>query len=55
VLGEQIGTLIAAIHRSHGVRLLAGDELDAVAERMDAARADWLRTECGSAPVRRLG
>jgi hypothetical protein len=25
VLGEQIGTLIAAIHRSHGVRLLAGD------------------------------
>jgi integrase len=34
---------------------LFGDELDAVAERMDAARADWLRTECGSAPVRRLG
>ena len=33
---------------------LFGDELDAVADRMAAARADWLRTECGSAPVRRL-
>jgi hypothetical protein len=34
---------------------LFGDELDAVADRMDAARADWLRTEGRSAPVRRLG
>ena len=33
---------------------LFGDELDAVADRMDAARADWLRTQCGPAPVRRL-
>ena len=33
---------------------LMGDELDAVAGRMDAARADWLRTTGGSAPVRRL-
>jgi integrase len=31
-----------------------GDEPNAVADRMDAARADWLRTEGGSAPVRRL-
>jgi integrase len=34
---------------------LFGGELDAVADRMDAARADWLRTEGRSAPVRRLG
>ncbi len=34
---------------------LFGDELDAVADRMDAARADRLRTEAGAAPVRRLG
>ncbi len=33
---------------------LFGDELDAVADRMDAARADWMRTEARSAPVRRL-
>ena len=33
---------------------LFGDELDAVADRMDAARADWMRTEGRSAPVRRL-
>ena len=33
---------------------LFGDELDAVADRMDAARADRLRTEGRSAPVRRL-
>ncbi len=33
---------------------LFGDELDAVADRMDAARADWLRTEGGLASVRRL-
>jgi integrase len=33
---------------------LFGDELDAVADRMDAAHADWLRTEGGSASVRRL-
>ena len=33
---------------------LMGDELDAVAGRMDAARADWLRTESRSALVRRL-
>jgi integrase len=30
---------------------LFGDELDAVADRMDAARADRMRTEAGSAPV----
>jgi integrase len=29
---------------------LFGDELDAVADRMDAARADWMRTEGRSAP-----
>ena len=34
---------------------LFGDELGDVADRMDAARADWLRTEVGPAPVRRLG
>ena len=33
---------------------LFGDELDAVADRMDAARADWMRTEGLSAPVRHL-
>ena len=33
---------------------LFGDELDAVAGRMDAARADWMRTERLNAPVRRL-
>jgi hypothetical protein len=33
---------------------LLGDELDAVADRMDAARADSLRTNRGPAPVRRL-
>ena len=33
---------------------LLGDELDAVAERMHAARADSLRTSRGPAPVRRL-
>jgi site-specific recombinase XerC len=33
---------------------LFGDELDAVADRMDAARADWMRTEGDLAPVRRL-
>ena len=33
---------------------LVGDELDAVADRMDAAHADWLRTEGGLASVRRL-
>ena len=34
---------------------LFGDELDAVADRMAAARADWLRTEGVSAPVQHLG
>jgi hypothetical protein len=33
---------------------LFGDELDAVADRMDAARADWMRTEGDAAPIRRL-
>ena len=33
---------------------LFGDELDAVADRMDAARADWLRTEGEVASVGRL-
>jgi site-specific recombinase XerD len=33
---------------------LFGDELDAVADRIDAARADWMRTEGRSASVRRL-
>jgi integrase len=33
---------------------LFGDEPDAVADRMDAARADWLRTEGEVASVRRL-
>jgi hypothetical protein len=33
---------------------LLGDELDAVADRMAAARADWMRTERPRAPVRRL-
>ncbi|MGX5655522.1 tyrosine-type recombinase/integrase [Geodermatophilus nigrescens] len=31
---------------------LFGDELDAVAERMDAARADWMRTEGSSGSAR---
>lgn len=34
---------------------LFGDELDAVADRMAAARADWMRTEGPQAPLRRLG
>jgi hypothetical protein len=34
---------------------LFGDELDAVADRMDAARADWMRTERPQEPIRRLG
>ena len=33
---------------------LFGDELDAVADRMDAARADWMRTERPEAHVRRI-
>ena len=33
---------------------LFGDELDAVEDRMDAARADWMRTERSAAPVRSL-
>jgi integrase len=33
---------------------LFGDELDAVADRMDAARADWMRTERRQVPIRRL-
>jgi integrase len=33
---------------------LFGDELDAVADRMDAARADWMRTEAGSPHVHSL-
>jgi integrase len=33
---------------------LFGDESDAVADRMDAARADWMRTEAGSARIQRL-
>ena len=33
---------------------LFGDELDDVADRMAAARADWLRTEGGSAPAEHL-
>ncbi|WP_245691956.1 hypothetical protein [Geodermatophilus telluris] len=32
---------------------LVGDELDAVAERMDAARADWMRTEGSGGSDRR--
>ena len=31
-----------------------GDELDAVADRMDAARENWMRTEAGSARIHRL-
>jgi integrase len=34
---------------------LFGDELDAVADRLDAARADWMRTEGASTTTRRLG
>ena len=33
---------------------LFGDELDAVADRMDAARADWMRTEAGLTRIHRL-
>jgi hypothetical protein len=33
---------------------LLGDELEAVADRMEAARADSLRTERRPAPVQRL-
>ena len=34
---------------------LSGEQLDAVTDRMDAARADGMRTDGGSAPVRPLG
>lgn len=34
---------------------LLGDELEAVADRMEAARADFLRTKRGPAPVPRIG
>jgi 3-phenylpropionate/trans-cinnamate dioxygenase ferredoxin reductase subunit len=38
VLGGQIGTLVGAIHRAHGVELLAGDQVAAFegAERVEA-------------------
>jgi 3-phenylpropionate/trans-cinnamate dioxygenase ferredoxin reductase subunit len=49
VLGEQIGALIGAIHRSSGVRLMAGAEVAAFdgAERLEAVvTADGQRIEC---------
>ena len=46
------GAMALELYRRHGH--LFGDEPDAVAGRMNAARADWLCTEGGSASVRDL-
>jgi 3-phenylpropionate/trans-cinnamate dioxygenase ferredoxin reductase component len=54
VLGEQIGELIGAIHRSHGVRMLAGASVAAFdgAGRVDAVvTADGDRVPCDFAVV----
>jgi 3-phenylpropionate/trans-cinnamate dioxygenase ferredoxin reductase component len=54
VLGEQIGALIAAIHRANGVRLLAGTEVAAFegAGRLEAVvLADQERIACDFAVV----
>ena len=54
VLGEQIGELIGAIHRSHGVRMLAGAKVAAFdgAGRVDAVvTADGDRVPCDFAVV----
>jgi 3-phenylpropionate/trans-cinnamate dioxygenase ferredoxin reductase subunit len=54
VLGRQIGELISAIHRSHGVRMLAGAKVAAFegAERVDAViTADGDRVPCDFAVV----
>ena len=49
VLGEQIGALISTIHRSNGVRLMAGAQVDAFegTERLEAVMtADGQRIPC---------
>jgi 3-phenylpropionate/trans-cinnamate dioxygenase ferredoxin reductase subunit len=54
ILGEQIGALISAIHRSNGVRLLAGAQVTAFegAERLEAVvLADGERVACDFAVV----
>jgi 3-phenylpropionate/trans-cinnamate dioxygenase ferredoxin reductase component len=54
ILGEQIGALIGAIHRSNGVRLLAGAQVAAFegAERLEAVvLADGERVACDFAAV----
>jgi 3-phenylpropionate/trans-cinnamate dioxygenase ferredoxin reductase subunit len=54
VLGAEVGALITAIHRSHGVRLMAGAEVTAFEgkDRLEAvATADGDRTPCDFAVV----
>jgi 3-phenylpropionate/trans-cinnamate dioxygenase ferredoxin reductase component len=54
ILGEQVGALIGAIHRSNGVRLLAGTQVAAFegAERLEAVvLADGERIACDFATV----
>src|SRR5215469_12662630 len=54
VLGEQIGALIGAIHRSHGVRLISGAQVTGFegTERLAAVvTADGERIECDFAVV----
>jgi 3-phenylpropionate/trans-cinnamate dioxygenase ferredoxin reductase component len=54
ILGEQIGALIGAIHRSNGVRLLAGAQVTAFegAERLEAVvLGDGERVACDFAVV----
>jgi len=54
VLGAEIGTLISAIHRSKGVRLVAGADVTGFegSERLEAVRtADGERTPCDFAVV----
>src|SRR5919106_1650338 len=54
ILGDQIGAMISEIHRSNGVRLLAGNQVTAFqgAERLEAAvLADGERVACDFAVV----
>ena len=49
VLGEEVGTIIAAIHRANGVELLAGEQIAAFegTGRLEAARtASGIRVPC---------
>jgi 3-phenylpropionate/trans-cinnamate dioxygenase ferredoxin reductase subunit len=54
VLGEQVGALIGAIHRSHGVRLLAGAQVagfEGAGQLEAVVTADGDRVECDFALV----